>query len=85
MKKPGTRSETGLIVSLRVIDDKMARLIFVDAKPDRTKPRTWKSQTLFTWHEYDSKRFSEMNLAKREYAEIGETIILRLLALNGKL
>lgn len=82
----GIRSRVGLIVCLRSVSDVTTRLVFDDAKSDTPKrPAKWKPRTLFTWNEYDSKRLNEMKLSKREYAEIGENLVMRLLALNGNL
>lgn len=71
---------------LRPINNKKTRLVFDDARSDIPKrPTKWKPQTLFTWNEYDSKQLSEMKLSQREFAEIRENLVIRLLALNGTL
>ena len=59
------------------------RLVFndVDSTSDSDNP-DWKHSVLFAYNNYDKKALKEMTLSKDQYAEIGENLILRLLALN---
>ena len=42
----------------------------------------WKHSVLFTSNAYDGEALRELSLSKEQFAEIGENLIIRLLALN---
>ena len=42
----------------------------------------WKHSVLFTSNAYDEEALRELSLSKEQFAEIGENLIIRLLALN---
>lgn len=44
---------------------------------------SWGKNVIFTSRTYPTQLISELNLSKDLYAEIGENLVLRLLALNG--
>ena len=79
------RSQVGVIACLRIAGNGITRLVFDDAKSDTpNKPASWKPEALFTWKQYDSEKLKGMKLTEKEYAEIGETLLIRLLALSGE-
>jgi len=45
----------------------------------------WKHDVLFTSNNYDEKTLKELSLSKEQLAEIGENLVIRLLAINGLL
>jgi len=47
--------------------------------------KTWNHLCLFTAKNYQLKQFIELKLSKEQYTEIGENLIMRLLALEGRL
>lgn len=62
------------------------RLTFDDIETDLSvNPTTWSKTVLHTYHVYPSDDLEVMSLSKEQYAEIGENLLLRLLALNGRL
>ncbi len=82
----GVRSGVGVIASLRTAANGLTHLVFDDATSDTpSKPTSWKPQALFTWNSYDSEKLREMKLTEKEYATIGENLVMRLLALSGEL
>ena len=60
------------------------RLVFDDVSaPD--KASEWRRERPFTSKEFDCERLVGLKLTKEELAQIGENLVIRLLALNGKL
>jgi len=60
------------------------RLILNDIEADSTADApNWKHNTLFTSNDYDAESLKELSLSKDQFAEIGENLIIRLLALGG--
>jgi len=43
----------------------------------------WKHNVLFTTRNYDREKLKNLALTKEEFAEIGEDLVIRLLALRG--
>ena len=43
----------------------------------------WKHTVLFTTKSYDATKLRNLELTKEEFAQIGEDIVIRLLALRG--
>ena len=43
----------------------------------------WNHDVIFTANTYNEKEFTNLSLSKEQFAEIGENLIIRLLALNG--
>ena len=43
----------------------------------------WKHSVLFTTRNYDSDTLKDLALTKKEFAQIGEDLVIRLLALRG--
>ncbi|MGH7796586.1 MAG: hypothetical protein ACREQ2_17100 [Candidatus Binatia bacterium] len=81
----GVRSLVGVIACLRTAGNGIMHLVFDDAKSDTAnKPTSWKPEALFTWNQYDSEKLRGMKLTEKEYAEIGENLVMRLLALSGE-
>ncbi|GAB1257901.1 hypothetical protein NBRC116494_24030 [Aurantivibrio plasticivorans] len=52
---------------------------------DGENPSTWNKEFLFTSASFDRDAISSLSLSKEQFAEIGENLIIRLLALNGKI
>ncbi|WP_417530848.1 hypothetical protein [Marinobacter lipolyticus] len=61
------------------------RLTFDDMETESVAPTTWTKTTHFTSNTYPEAELENMSLSKEQYAEIGENLVLRLLALNGRL
>jgi hypothetical protein len=45
----------------------------------------WKHVTSFTSNSYNSDSLKNLSLSKEQFAEIGENLVMRLLALGGNL
>ena len=54
----------------------------VDAASESENPN-WNHHSIFTSKSYDVKSLKELSLSKEQYSEIGEDLIIRLLALEG--
>ncbi len=79
------RSEDGVVVCLRRVEDGKSKLIFDDVKGDScVNPITWSFDTFYTWREYGDEDLNQMKLSDREYQMIGVTLVARLLALSGR-
>jgi hypothetical protein len=59
-----------------VLDDVLADAV--------EKPKSWKFDCFYTSHELDSKLIDEMALPDSDYQRLGEVLLARLLALNGR-
>ena len=45
----------------------------------------WSFNNFYTWREYNNEDLDQMKLSGREYQMIGESLVARLLALNGRI
>ncbi|MES2405085.1 MAG: hypothetical protein V4567_12220 [Pseudomonadota bacterium] len=80
----GTRAREGVVVSLHNTASGRSRLIFDDVFAEGGDPRAWKHRALYTYAELDDARLNEMSLPDEDYRRIGEALVARLLALNGR-
>jgi hypothetical protein len=85
-KDDGVRSDFGLIACLRKMNDGTTKLILDDvrAKTDKN-PISWKFENMFTFNRYNSDKLERLDISEKEFASIGENLVIRLLALNGDL
>ena len=76
----------GVAAFIKEQEDGSIRLVFndVEATSGSDKP-DWKHVVLFTHNSYNAKSFKDLSLSKEQFAEIGENLIIRLLALGGYL
>jgi len=80
------RSATGVVACLTPIVDGKTRLVFDDVRSDReSKPTAWTPTALFTWKELDFAQLQKLQFNERELAQIGENLLIRLLALQGSI
>jgi hypothetical protein len=80
------RSENGVVVCLRTTGDGKSKLIFDDVKGNSAlNPVAWSFSNFYTWHEYNDEDLDQLKLSSREYQMIGENLVARLLALNGRI
>jgi len=75
----------GVIACIQEMEDGITMLTFDDVSSEYNLFTNWSEEVLYTSKSYDSNTIENMNLTKEQYAEIGENLIIRLLALNGKL
>jgi hypothetical protein len=79
------RSPVGVVASLRDLGNGTSRLIFDDVSGDSTdNPIVWTFDHFFTSHDVNNDAIDQMNLTAIEYQTIGENVVARLLALNGR-
>ncbi len=79
------RSENGVVVCLRTTEKGKSKVIFDDVKSDSPlNPVEWSFSSFYTWQEYSDEDLDQMKLSSREYQMIGENLVARLLALNGR-
>ena len=76
----------GVVAHILEEDDGNIRLFLDDVKASRgTELPVWEHQGLFTSNDYCSETFISLSLSKEQFAEIGESLVIRLLALEGHL
>lgn len=81
----GQRPRMGVVVTLLDIGDGRIRLIMDDVSSDDLRRETsWKHEWFFTRMQFDSEATDEMRLSADTYRAIGESVMARLLALNGR-
>jgi len=79
------RSEVGVVVCLRRTADGRSKLILDDVSANSTEnPIEWSFDRFFTWKEYPDEPLDAMALTEKEYQGLGEYVVARLLALNGR-
>ncbi len=80
------RPENGVVVCLRTTGDGKSKLIFDDVKGNSpVNPVAWSFSSFNTWREYSDEDLDQMKLGSHEYEMIGENLVARLLALNGRI
>jgi len=76
----------GITVFVKEDSDGNFRLIFNDVEALSSEEETdWKHSVHFTESTYDSDKMKSLSLKKEQFAEIGENIVIRLMALDGHL
>ncbi|MBN1007186.1 hypothetical protein [Amphritea pacifica] len=86
LQDDGIRAKNGVAACLREVEGGKLRLIFDDIQTDAPRhPVDWRTVMLFTFNDYDKGQMSTLNLSKEDYAMIGENLVIRLLAMEGKL
>ena len=74
----------GVVAYIKTTKTGVTKLYFDDVRSEKvSKPEIWEYDVFYTVNKYDSHKIENMKLSKEQYAEIGENLILRLLALNG--
>ena len=81
----GKRPTKGVVVSLLELDDGTSRIILDDVIAEGKDRRTsWKFDCFYTHKRLNSEQIDEIALPDNEYMGLGEAIMARLLALNGR-
>jgi hypothetical protein len=81
----GKRPTLGVVVSLMDMGDGTCRVILDDVRSDRPERKTsWQFECFYTHKRLDSLQLDAMALPDSEYQGLGEHILARLLALNGR-
>jgi len=76
----------GVTAFIKEQDDGTIRLVFNDVKAtEETETPNWKHSVLFTSNSYEAEAMKNLSLSKNQFAEIGENLVIRLLALGGYL
>jgi len=80
------RNELGVAVCLRDMGNGASRLFFDDVSADKTEnPISWKFDCFYTFTpELENNTLDEMQLTNQQFQQIGEAVVARLLALNGR-
>ncbi len=80
----GARASSGVVVSLRATSDGRLCVVFDDVRRQPAADAlSWTHQRFFTATEYSSSELENLGLNKDQLAQIGENIIIRLLALSN--
>lgn len=81
----GRRPRRGVVVTLLDTEDGTSRIIFDDVSADSdSRERSWKYDTFHTHKRLSSAAIDDMALPAIEYQGLGEALLARLLALNGR-
>ncbi len=76
----------GVAAFIKDQEDGSIRLVFNDVEASTgTDNPDWKHIVLFTSNNYNAKSLKELSLSKEQFAQIGENLIIRLIALGGHL
>jgi len=79
------RPRMGVVVTLLDLGNGSSRIIMDDvSSDDMHRDTSWKYECFFTHKQLNSKDTDDMALSAQEYQGIGEFIMARLLALNGR-
>jgi len=80
------RSKAGVVVCLRDMGDGTSRLFFDDVKANGDRnPLGWNYEFFFTFTPpFSNAEIDDMNLSADQFQNIGEAIVARLLAMNGR-
>jgi len=82
----GKRPRLGVVVSLLDLGDGMCRVILDDVRSDQPQRETsWQFECFYTHKRLDSRQLDALSLPGGEYHGLGEAVLARLLALNGRL
>ncbi|BFM13559.1 hypothetical protein R50072_37120 [Simiduia litorea] len=73
----------GVVSYLELTDKNTVRLIFDDVASNSGDRISWIKELLFTHHDYDLESLKELDLSEQQYAQIGENLVIRLLALKS--
>lgn len=82
----GMRSKAGVVICLRDMGDGTSRLFFDDVKAKgHRNPTTWDYEYFYTFTSpFPNAEVDEMNLSSDQFQRIGEAVVARLLAVNGR-
>ena len=83
MSKPD--NNRAVVAILEDVGDGKSSLIFDDVRLDReTGSSRWLFENTYTQKQYPNKTLDNLELTPEDYRIIGENLVLRLLALNGR-
>ena len=79
----GVRAGAGVVASLRATSDGHLSIVFDDVRQQPAADAwAWTHQSLFTAVEYSRRELESLSLTKDQFAQIGENIVMRLVALS---
>ena len=81
----GERPRVGVIVTLRDLGGGKSRITLDDVKADSSRRETrWTFDVFYTHKDLDTAAVDSMQLPSGEYEGLGTAIMVRLLALSGR-
>jgi hypothetical protein len=80
------RAKEGVVICLRDLGDGSSLLIFDDVVADdpSRRERAWRHKLFYTHTTYNNDHLDHMELSDQQFQEIGEAVVARLLAINGR-
>ena len=82
----GKRPSLGVVVSLLDLGDGTCRVILDEVRSDKPqRDASWQFECFYTHKRFHSRQLDDMSLPVGEYQGLGEAVLARLLALNGRL
>lgn len=81
------RAKEGVVICLRDVGDGSSLLIFDDVVADDLsgRERAWRHKVFYTHTSYNNGHLDHMELSDQQFREIGEVVVARLLAINGRI
>ena len=78
-------SPAGVVVRLEDLGNGRSKVVLDDVLAAGSgEPKRWEFECFYTSHEFDSGLVGEMALPTSDYQRLGEVLMARLLALNGR-
>ena len=80
------RPKDGLVVCLREMGNGKSRIFFDEVLSNKDEnPKTWEYDAFYTFTpELEDGDLNAMNLTESQFADIGVTVVARLLAARGR-
>lgn len=73
----------GVVTYLEEIDERVLRLVMNDVSSSSKSENIWTREMLFTQNDYDAGSLSDLSLSQEQSAEIGENLVMRLMAITN--
>ncbi|WP_317930565.1 hypothetical protein [Halioxenophilus sp. WMMB6] len=73
----------GVVTYLEEIDGGVLRLVMDDVSSSSEGENIWAREMLFTHNDYDADSLADLSLSKEQFAEIGENLVMRLMAIKN--
>ena len=73
----------GVVTYLEEIDERVLRLVMDDVSSSSETENIWAREMLFTHNDYDASSIADLSLSQEQFAEIGENLVMRLMAIKN--
>lgn len=73
----------GVVTYFEEIDERVLRLVMNDVSSSSESENIWAREMLFTHNDYDASSLADLSLSQAQFAEIGENLVMRLMAIKN--